>query len=420
MLQTFLPKLGRASAGCAICAYPTDNRICDRCVLEEGVVNYACVICEQQCGAGLSERVRLPCGDIVHSACEMSVDMIGKCPGACARRDNPDPTKIPSLQDDLIALVLYALRGGPPLVEEDLTDLADEEMFWVLRCIYAHGIGVPRDAEEEKKWLKKAIYQGDPQAQYYLATLKNDLKWLRRAADAGHPKAIRAMADHCVGKCVLGHTRPVADISEAKRYVSLGTDAACLCMQALDAVNHDESDAETKLRRARRENFSTESLFSKVTVELASIYFSRGQYSDALVLAASAPPTPDIYVSMGVTLAAIDQYNGNAVQDAMLCFIRAKTGDAYVCMAKMMQSNVVPGGPSGVDLLMHRAAEEGHPEAAFHFLQKRDCSAADNKKYLTMLRAARDKPFLIRCAVFFLRNGRPDLAAECKRIRLAL
>jgi hypothetical protein len=68
--------------------------------------------------------------------------------------------------------------------------------------------------------------------------------------------------------------------------------------------------------------------------------------------------------------------------------------------------------------MMELASEHGHPEAGFFFLMNPACK--DAEKYVNMLRNARDKPFLIRCAVYFSQNGMLELSEECKRIRQSI
>ena len=422
MLPSFLAKASNESR-CEVCAYPAPNRLCGRCAAEEGPMDLTCVICKIQCGTAIASRIRLPCGDMVHATCAESLDRIGRCPGACAQRPNPDLTKCPSMQSWLLDFITDALNGGPPLRAEDLVDLEAEQMFWVLRCIYAHGIGVPRNDALEKKWRKEAIYHGDPEAQVHAATMTQDLTWMNRAAAVGHPKAILAMANFYRGFMVLGQRCELNKMDTvrflASQYVDNGVDPVCRCLQGIEASEKGAGDAEVKLRRARRENFSTLELFNKVTVELARIYYDRNDLVEALALTASLDsPTPNVHVSAGITLSAISGYAGDAKHDALQCFLKADNADAYVCMAKLMQANEVPGGKIGMHRLMERAAESGHPDAGFYFLQDPDCS--DEPKYVAMLRRARDKGFLVRCAVFFLKNGKPALAEECKRIRLAI
>lgn len=407
MFAHFLAKVGRTSA-CAMCAYPTHDRLCARC-MKEDAKSYTCVVCAKECSFDVTEHIRLPCGCVVDPSCAPLVDLIGHCPGPCLR-ETTDPTKIGCLQEDLMALILIAHKGGPPLTREDLSDLEDEKMYWVLSCLYASGIGVPIDFKEEKRWFKEAIYHGDPDAQYSMANLKDDISWLRRAADAGQMKAALAMAHFYMGKRVLGNNG-TKNTERATHYVSIGKDPVCVCLNALDAVDKRRPDAETKLRLARR-NFS--SLYERVTVELASLYYTRGDLVEALLLAASLPdPTAETYVSLGVTLARLS-YTGST-RDAMDCFVKADSADAYVCMAKLMEQKVVPGGPEGVKSMMEVASEHGHPEAGFYFLMDPNC--ANVAKYVDMLRNAKDKPFLIRCAIYFTQNGMTELAEECKRIR---
>jgi len=355
---------------------------------------------------------------MVHPECASNIDRIGRCPGACAHNPITDRTKCPSLQAFLLGIIVDALNGGPPLLQDDLKDLADEEMFWVLRCIYANGIGVPHDVAQELKWRKKAVYQDDPCAQMYLGTIKQDLTWVRLAAEAGHPKAILAMANYYRGNRILGHCRS-PDLVEANKFITRGVDPVCLCFQAIESAILGGSTAEAKLRRARRENYSTDDLYGKTTSELASIYYDRNELVAALALAATIDsPTPDVYVSAGVVLSAIEHYDGDAKHDALECFLAANTPDAFVCIAKLMQAGAVPGGPMAIEKLMGRAAEKGHPDAGFYFLQDPECR--DVPRYIAMMQLARDKGFLIRCAVYFMQHGKPELAEECKRIRLSL
>jgi hypothetical protein len=338
--------------------------------------------------------------------------------------------KIPSLQADLMAIILATFQAGElaePLSREDLHDLEDEKMYWVLRCIYAHGIGVKMDEELEKKWFKEAVYQNSPDALYYLATIKAEdvhdqscMKWLRRAANAGHPKSILAMATYAQGKPVLGRVRK-PDAEEAAHFIGIGVDPLCICTQAIAAMEHNLPHAEYLLIKARRDNYSTDALYNKVTAKLSELYYGKEQYVQALLVAASVPyPSAEIYMAVGVALTGVQGYPGN-MEEAMVHLLHAGTlgcSDGYVCMAKAIQQNLVPGTPKGVEKLFELAAEQGHPEAGFYFLQDPKCT--DVAKYMDMIRNAKDKRFLVRCSVFFCKDGRMELANECKRLRSLL
>ena len=385
---------------CSVCAFPATGTLCARCKSEIGPIDFACVICFSQ-GEPLRLR-RLPCGDVVHPECAPTMDLLGKCTGSCVMRVKLGDGKIAPLQFDVLQLMLQAHRGGEPLWKEDLRDLEDEELFWVLRCAYHNGIGVKKDPVLAEHWFKEAIYQGDPDARYFKALRKRDIAWLKRAAEAGHSKAIVAMVDYCMGRPILGHTRPM-DQREAARYVDMGSDPMCVGMRAL------QTGEEGDLRRARQ-HFSTDELYCRITTALASIYYARGDFRGALALASTPPrPTADIHVSKGVSYTALGMYDA-----AVTSFLTAESPDAYVCLAKLMQNGLIPGGDQEVESLMTRAAAYGHPDAGFYFLQYPNVKHVE--RYVAMLHKAQDESFLVRCAVFFKKNGKPALSEECKCI----
>jgi hypothetical protein len=389
-------------------------------VKEDGEVDYRCVVCKLPCSKTLTERIRLPCGDVVHAACAATIDRIGRCPGACVH-NNPDPAQCPSLQAWLLDYILYLHGIGPRLdprgawdtnddrlTPEDLKDLEDEKMYWVLRCVYAHGIGVDANHALEEKWQIKALEHDDPEALLYMGVLTRDLAWVYRAAKRGHAKAILMLANYYRGNPVLGQRRP-ANQAEAARYIAMGMDPVCRSLQALDAcieiavaekarastdvLERLRDTAETKLRRALRENYATDEYRGKVVRELASIYYDRDYVLEALTLTAKTlVPTPDVYIAAGIALSALGNYSGDAIADSVTCFRAADNASAYVYMAQLMLAQVLPGCPTKLFELVKGATDRG----------------------------SKDEDFIVRVAVHFMKAGRSDLAAECKRLRAAM
>ena len=423
MLPSFLAKVQDApKKACIACASPVKRKVhlCVRCLKEEGDVDYRCVICKIPCSNVLVERIRLPCGDVVHASCASTIDRIGRCPGSCVYK-NTDPSQCPSLQAWLLDYILYASGVGPRLdpkgawdtndgrlTLEDLKDLEDEKMFWVLRCIYEHGIGVECDPVKEEKWRIKAVEHDDPEALFFMGIVTRDLAWVYRAAKVGHAKAILTLANYFRGNQVLGQRRPANQV-EAARYIAMGVDPVCRSLQALDvcqaiAVAEREKaplanlerlrqEAEFKLRKVLRENYSTDEYHGKVVRELASLYYDRNDIVQAFTLTAlTMVPTPDVYIAAGIALSAMQNYNGDAIADSVACFRAANNASAYVYMAQLMLAQVMPGGPAELFALVQGAVERG----------------------------TTDHDFIVRAAVLFVRTGRPDLAAECKRMRATM
>jgi len=406
---------------CTVCASPVNGTyLCDRCVAEDGGIDYRCVICKVPCSNVVMERIRLPCDDVVHARCASTIDLIGRCPGACVHK-NTTPGQCPSLQAWLLDYILYVHGVGTRLdpkgawdtndgrlTPEDLKDLEDEQMFWVLRCIYEHGIGVEQNDAEEAKWLEKAVEQADPDALFFMGVVSRDLAWVYRAAKAGHAKAILTLANYFRGNQVLGQRRPANQV-EAARYIAMGVDPVCRSLQALDvchriAIAEREraspstleglrDEAEFKLRKALRENYSTDDYHGKVVRELASLYYDRNDIVRAFTLTSlTFKPTADVFIAAGIALSAMENYNGDAIADSVACFRAADNASAYVYMAQLMLAKVMPGGPTELFELVKGAVE----------------------------RDSKDEDFIVRAAVHFVRAGRPEFAAECKRMRAAM
>jgi hypothetical protein len=422
MLRAFRKKAQDVpEMACTVCASPVNGTyLCEQCVKEDGVIDYRCVICKDPCSKVLVERIRLPCGDMVHARCASTIDLIGRCPGSCVYK-NKNPTQCPSLQAWLLDYILYAHGIGPRLppkgawdtndgrlTQEDLKDLEDEHMFWVLRCIFANGIGVELNDVAEAKWLEKAVEQDDPEALFFMGVVSRDLAWVYRAAKVGHAKAILTLANYFRGNQVLGQRRPANQV-EAARYIAMGVDPVCRSLQALDvchriAIAEREraspavlerlrNEAEFKLRLALRENYSTDDYHGKVVRELASLYYDRNDIVRAFTLTAmTLKPTADVYIAAGIALSAMGNYKGDPIADSVKCFREADNASAYVYMAQLMLAKVMPGGPTELFALVKGAMD----------------------------RDSKDEDFIVRVAVHFVRAGRPEFAAECKRMRAAM
>jgi tetratricopeptide (TPR) repeat protein len=301
--------------------------------------------------------------------------------------------QIARLQADLIFFVFQAFMHGTPLEQKcDIPDMIDEEMWWVLSCIYRNGIGLGKDPKRAEVYLKLSIQAEDPDAYYFKAVQKKSIALMEKAAKFGHTKAIRAMANYYMGASLFDSIR-AADLERAAAYVSLGQDAMCVAQQAISAFERDGVKAEEKLRKARH-YFTTPAIHRKVTLYLAQLYRKTNRHDLAFELLEPMDKDDDVWLGLGCCYSAM-----GFVDKAISCLEKSKCADSYVALAKIYR--VQNGDNNRIEKWMRLAAKERHPKAAVYYLSEGKLSAREVKKYVAMLGECRDQSMLIQCAMDF-------------------
>ena len=375
---------------CPVCAIAF-NGLCPQCISEGALLNPTCEVCNH--ATSFEDCELMSCGDHAHAKCSELVQKFGCCPGSCWERLTYKPTQIGRLQWDLKCLIFISHYDNVPLYAEDVCDLVDEELWWVLSCIYHQGVGVEKNEKLSEKFFKRALESFDPAATYYQAVKKKDMLIMQKAAVLGHCKAIRSMANYYMGASVLEKMRPI-DMKMVAKYVAMGKDAMCRASQAIRLFKEIGVEAESALRIARH-YFTTPAIYSKVTTLLAGLYSKRKEHHRAIALLKPVEKDEDVWLALGLSYSAVGEYD-----DAIHCFVSSGSSEAYISIAKLMTAKIVHGEESDITQLMTLAGN--NPEAAFYFLSKGDLAQKDAEKYVRMIGSCQNEGQLL----FFMKEFR--------------
>jgi len=357
----------------------------------------------------------MPCGEVAHEDCFLETQKFGCCRGACWERIAYTPLQFGWLQWSLKDLIFIAKENKEHLDTADIKDLTDEEMWWVLSCVYRTGVVFPENEKLAEKYFNKALEDNDPEAVYYQAMRKRDICLMQKAAALGQFKAIRSMANYCMGAEVLDKTRKI-DMKEAARYVKMGKDPMCAATRAISRFKEVGAIAERDLLMARHYK-TTPKIYSKVSVMLASIFRKRGEHERVLDLLMPMEKDEEVMYAIGASYSELTLYT-----EAVYWLTCSGTADSYVKVAKLMADEKfliddVRAEEADVADMMKLAGD--HPEAAFYFLSKGGLEPKEISAYVGALKKCRDKDLLLS---FTLKFGKkhPPYFKLCKSLFDAL
>ena len=396
---------------CRVCGVSCDQPICGEC---DG--DYPCLLCKENCYDPW-DRIKMSCGELLHFDCAQIVKKLGGiCPGQCASRYKEG--QVAYFQAIAIDTFLeYRLKNEvlPKTLELELrADLQADNCYWLLTCIYANGIGVRVDIKSAEAYRRKATALKDPNCMYYQAKKCSDIHLMMLSAEQGSHLAATALMLMHLGYPSLGYAIK-ANPQKAAEYAEMENGA----MHAILSYNAGKKNAEALLKSALKYRIANHEIYCRARACLADIYMSRKQVQQAFFLSATiSDPTDETYFALGVACSAFGNYRAG-----MEAFLRSNSPRGYVCIATLLMDGISPTvyekNTETIESCMQKAGAGGHPDAALYFLL-RTTDPAEIAHYTPMLANAQDRRFFIRAGVDFAKAGKPELAAECVRLRNAM